>query len=359
MQRAPTAWLFGARVDLGVFLGVALVSTALALLAPRLGLGGETPLFAWLLLVVCVDVAHVWATLYRVYLDPLELRRRPLLYAAAPLLGYAGGVALHSVSSGLFWRVLAYVAVWHFVRQQVGWMALYSRRAQDPQWLARLDAAAIYAATLGPLVWWHANLPRAFWWFVEHDFVAGLPHTVGTAALVVHACVLGAWAAVHLVRAARGGGLHPGKLALLLSTWLVWFAGIVLARDDFSFTVSNVLLHGVPYFALLYRYARGRSAEGGYRAGAALLKVGVPGFLSLLLVLAFLEELAWDKLVWHERPALFGAGGLTLGDGALALVVPLLALPQVTHYILDGFVWRGRENPALAQRLGWKAAPTT
>ena len=358
MQRAPTAWLFSARVDLSVFLGVALLSGALSLFAPRLGLSRETPLLAWLLLVVCVDVAHVWATLYRVYLDAAELRRRPLLYAAAPLLGYAGGVGLHSVSSALFWRALAYVAVWHFVRQQAGWMALYARRAKDPEWLARLDAAAVYAATLGPVVWWHANLPRAFWWFVENDFVSGLPQVVGSLALVAHALVLLAWAGAHLYRARKGERLHPGKAALLFSTWLVWFSGIVLARDDFSFTVSNVLLHGVPYFALLYRYAKGRSAEGGYRAAATLLRVGVPGFLSLLLVLAFVEELAWDKLVWHERAALFGAGGWSLGDGALALVVPLLALPQVTHYILDGFVWRGRENPELGRRLGWTAAPT-
>ncbi len=353
MQPTAQGWLFSARVDLGVFLGVALASVGLAFAAPALGLSGDTPLLAWLLLVVCVDVAHVWATLYRVYFDPVELARRPLLYAAAPLLGYAGGVALHSVSSALFWRALAYVAVLHFVRQQAGWMALYARRSGESKAMARLDAAAVYAATLGPLVWWHAHLPRPFWWFVEHDFAAGLPQWVGTAALVAHAGVLLTWAGAQVARRLRGGRLHPGKAALLLATWLVWFCGIVLARDDFSFTVSNVLLHGVPYFALLYRYARGRNEEGGYRLGATLLKVGVPGFLSVLLLLAFAEEALWDKLVWHERATLFGAG-TALPEALLALVVPLLALPQVTHYILDGFVWRSRENPLLAERLGWK-----
>ena len=37
---------------------------------------------------------------------------------------------------------------------------------------------------------------------------------------------------------------------------------------------------------------------------------------------------------------------------ALALVVPLLAVPQLTHYLLDGFVWRVRsENPVLRREL--------
>ena len=35
-------------------------------------------------------------------------------------------------------------------------------------------------------------------------------------------------------------------------------------------------------------------------------------------------------------------------EGALALLVPLLALPQATHYLLDGFIWRSKENPKLA-----------
>ena len=31
-------------------------------------------------------------------------------------------------------------------------------------------------------------------------------------------------------------------------------------------------------------------------------------------------------------------------DKALAFIVPLLALPQVTHYILDGFIWKIRKD---------------
>ena len=45
-----------------------------------------------------------------------------------------------------FWRVLAYVAVFHFVRQQYGWVALYRRRLGHHSRLDRvLDDAAIYS----------------------------------------------------------------------------------------------------------------------------------------------------------------------------------------------------------------------
>ncbi|MEW6430780.1 MAG: hypothetical protein AB1730_04665 [Myxococcota bacterium] len=349
-------WLFSAPVDVAVFAGSVAVSAALAVAAPALGIAAETPAWAWLLVVVGVDVAHVWSTLFRVYLDGDELRRRPALYASAPVVAFALGVAAHAVSPAFFWRALAYVAAWHFVRQQVGWVVLYGRRAKSPEWVVRFDRAAVYAATLGPLAWWHAHLPRPFWWFREGDFIPGLPEAVGTGALVLHAVVLVAWLATMAWRRQ----LHAGKLLLLGATWVAWYGGIVLATTDFTFTVMNVLLHGVPYLALLYVYARGRAREGGYRRPltSLLLRVGAPVFLGLLLVLAFLEEAAWDLLVWHEHPMFFGAGGVELSDALLTLVVPLLSVPQVTHYLLDGFVWRTRDDPSLPARLGWSAGPT-
>ena len=352
MNRRVQRWLFSPRVDVGVFAGSALASAALVLLGPALGIGADTPLWAWALLVLGIDVAHVWSTLFRVYLDGDELRRRPVLYAAAPMLAWAVGVSAYAVSSGLFWRLFAYVAAWHFVKQQVGWMVLYGRRARSSDAAIRLDQAAIYAATLGPVVWWHANLPRPFWWFVEGDFIGGLPHWAGTAALAAHFAVLGAWA-IAQVRA-----FHLGKLLLLVATWVAWFGGIVLARNDFAFTVMNIVLHGVPYFALLYRYAKGRAAEGSYGNAGLILRAGLPGFFSLLIGLAFLEEFFWDRVVWHERSALFGGAGFEVPEGLLVLVVPLLALPQATHYLLDGFIWRTRDDPKLIARLGW-AAPTS
>ena len=73
------------------------------------------------------------------------------------------------------------------------------------------------------------------------------------------------------------------------------------------------------------------------------------------LQLAFGEELLWDKLVWHERSRLFGEGGPVLPADVLALVVPLLALPQATHYVLDAFVWKAGKDAALLVRLGWSS----
>src|SRR5262249_46460944 len=150
---ATMTWLFSRRVDLAVFLAPALVALALCALPVA-----DTPEWTWITAVLLVDVAHVWATGFRVYLDSDELRRRPALYALVPIGGFVAGVLLFTQGEAVFWRVLAYVAVFHFVRQQAGWVLLYRARAGERDRLGRaLDLGAVYAATVYPLLWWHAH----------------------------------------------------------------------------------------------------------------------------------------------------------------------------------------------------------
>ena len=353
---AERAWLFGKRTDLWVFGGPTLAALVLVVAGYALGIArGDTPDGLWLVAVLGVDVSHVWSTVYRTYADPAEVRRRPLLYVGGPLAVYALGVALHELGGpGLFWRVLAYVAVFHFVRQQYGWMALYRRRACDREpWGRAIDTAAIYGATLGPLIWWHAAPARHFQWFVTGDFALGLlPRAVGTAALALEAVALTAYAARAIRHAMRGAPIPWGKHLLVSTTAACWYVGIVATDSDYVFTVTNVLIHGVPYFALLWRYgARRFSGERG--PVARIFAWGWPAFYLSMVAVALAEEGLWDKLVWHDHPQYFGAGGVALGAVALGLVVPLLAVPQGVHYLLDGFIWRGGpKNPKLRERLG-------
>src|SRR5207244_3143107 len=126
---------------------------------------------------------------WRVYADSDEFRRRPGLYLAIPAAAYAAGVVAHSVSPLLFWRLLAYAAVFHFVRQQYGWVALYRRKNGEEDGRL-LDTVTIYAASVAPLVYWHASPTRRFHWFLAGDFVTGLPPALGPAALAVSAICL-------------------------------------------------------------------------------------------------------------------------------------------------------------------------
>lgn len=75
-----------------------------------------------------------------------------------------------------------------------------------------------------------------------------------------------------------------------------------------------------------------------------LLAGGVASFLAFVCGLAFVEEALWSRLVFGDRSWLFGPP-MAILESALAWVVPLLALPQLVHYILDGFIWRRGSYP--------------
>lgn len=344
-------WIVSPSFDLSWFVGPPALSAFAVACLPALR-GPALGVWGWVLCVVAVDVAHVWSTLYRTYLDPEELSRRRSLLVNVPLACLAAGALLHRAGgSAWFWRGFAYLAVYHFLRQQFGFVMLYRRAAGEQGGLA-LDKAAIYASMLYPLASWHAGLPRAFDWFMPGDFVA-LPPWTAPAARWAYAGVFAAWAVKEARAWANGARPNLGKLGIILGTAAAWYVGIVLFDSDVAFTVTNVLAHGIPYFGLVWSHGCRRFANGsGWLA--ALHRPGwrVALFLLPLLLLAFGEEMLWDWFIWRENRGLFGGLGAAwaLPEPVYHLLVPLLALPQAAHYVLDAWIWRfDGSNPTLEE----------
>jgi hypothetical protein len=341
------AWLFGARLDVSVFLG----SFALSMIALAAGawtgmLDDDTPSWLWVPAVILCDVAHVWATAFRTYLDPGERRARRRLFTVVPVVGLAASIALYALGTMTFWRTLAYLAIFHFVRQQYGWVSLYRARNGERARLGKvIDTAAIYASTLYPLLYWHTHVPRRFSWFVTGDVVA-LPPFLLPAGFALWALALAAYVVRAIVLWSRGTP-NPGKDLVVATTAVAWYLGIVAFDSDYAFTVTNVFMHGIPYFALVFVQGRRKdAAPAGAPSWTSRVASNVFAYLGVLWVVAFVEELLWDRAVWHDRAWLFGEGwSLT---GWELVIVPLLALPQLTHYVLDGFIWKRRSNQALA-----------
>jgi len=335
-------WLFSPQVDLSVFLGSAVVSLLLLLVGGQYGLlNSDSPDWTWISAVLLIDVAHVWATSFRVYFDTAELKRRPFLYSLVPLFGYFIGVALYSESALTFWRVLAYLAVFHFVRQQYGWVALYRAKLREKSRVTWwIDAAAVYLATIYPLAFWMTALPRNFEWFVQNDF-AHIPALTAQILFPLYVLSLVAYFGKSIYLYFAQGFANPGKDIIVATTAVCWYVGIVTFNSDYAFTVTNVIIHGVPYFALVYWYARTRreTAAPFYRTLSSNWLV----FLATLWLLAYTEELFWHRGVWHERMWFFG-GGAWDWEKLKVFLVPLLAIPQLTHYVLDGFLWKRKYN---------------
>ncbi len=352
MKNSDQPWLFSRAFDLAFILAPAFVISAVVLLFHNHFEALKTiPAWLWLLLVVGVDVSHVYSTLFRTYLDREELRQRSGLYTLAPLLAWIVGCLLYRIDGMLFWRVLAYLAVFHFVRQQYGFMMLYGRQERDvPSYYRSLDKAAIYLATLYPLIYWHTH-PRDFNWFIEGDFLQTNMPFIASIAGLVYLAVLVVYVFKEMKLWQRTKRFNLPRNLLLMGTATSWFVGIVTFNDDIAFSSTNILAHGIPYLALIWLYGRNRrDARAGKPSPFAAAWIGtlfsakaLPLYLGVLIALAFLEEGLWDGFIWGDHASLFqfsNAIPLAQAEHTLIWLVPLLALPQATHYILDAFIWR-------------------
>ncbi len=349
-------WIQSPVFDIAWILGPAFFATGLAwLFASRFDTASHLPTWVWVALVLCVDVAHVYGTLYRTYFDREELARRPTLYGLAPFFCWLTGFALYANEPRAFWSALAYLAVFHFIRQQYGFAMIYSRTERDlPLWYRRLDQAAIYLATLYPVFYWHTHLPRQFNWFVENDFariLMRLPSTwltaLNEAAFTVYAATLTLYFLKELWLGYKLRRPNFPRALLTFGTAASWLTGIVIFNGDFTFTLTNILTHGIPYMALIWITGQ-TSAERGLAPALKPCLTYAPLFVLTLVVLAYFEEALWDGLIWRDHLDVFGwlADSLPwMTDHAmLAWIVPLLALPQSTHYVLDGFIWRTKST---------------
>src|SRR5689334_13708351 len=74
----------------------------------------DMPDAGWIVLILLIDVAHVYSTLYRTYFDPQALSKQRFLLWTIPFIGFVAGALIYSLDSLLFWRLLAYTAVFHF-----------------------------------------------------------------------------------------------------------------------------------------------------------------------------------------------------------------------------------------------------
>lgn len=292
--------------------------------------------YTWLFLIVFVDVAHVYSTLFKTYFVKGEIQKRKLLYIGIPLISWVLGIILFQFGGLTFWSVLALIAVFHFIRQQYGFMRIYAR-FEPNNWSKRIDEVAVYAATIYPMLYWFKT-PRAFTWFVnnEFDWLQNLPDYTGFIAVLYFGILL-IWLIKTAFEAFKTKQLNIPKTALISGTYLSWYFGIVYFNNDLLFTFLNVISHGIPYIALIY-IREIRQKENSQLDRLLIFKsvMGIFLFVGVIFGFAFLEEFLWETLVWNEHFSL----DFTVPEILLQFLVPLLVVPQLTHYLLDGFIWR-------------------
>lgn len=389
-------WFQDARFDLG-FLHIPIWLTWLIalFLVPEALLQAKLPLWGWVLAVLALDVGHVWATIFRTYLDPQSRKRNFDILIGLPILAFLLAFLLAVRSEDLFWRVLAYVAAYHFIKQQYGFTALHQARLYgvilpslppdhrkdckaDLDRLRTWDKIAIYCATGFPVLVWHARLPTRISWFQQGDFLTSvrdlflwlelkgpwgisLWNVLAAATVTLWGLSIIFWLAHHFAFCNRWKQPFPlGKALWVYGTYINWYLGIVFFDSVFVFTLTNVVAHGIPYYGLVYFYAENKWRDT-LRQTSRLLAhraVLIAAFVLPLVFFALSEEYLWDLFVHNHRHRAFFGAFLPYPLPSVthtvwkAFWIALLSVPQIAHYLIDGFIWKAdSRNPDLKQAL--------
>ncbi len=201
---------------------------------------------------------------------------------------------------------------------------------------------------LFPILYWHFH-QREFAWFMQGDFFNFqlFPDLVWNLMVAVYWLLILAWVVEDIWLAKKHEyAISVGRILWLLSTAVNWYLGIVFFNSDLVFTMTNVVAHGIPYVVLVVMYQQTKRKQSKKAAYTQLASVIVGG----AILLGFVEEYLWDFLINHDKIALFISAFEypELSPAVQAFCIALLALPQVVHYVLDGFIWKmNAKNPHL------------
>lgn len=355
---ANDRWLVSARFDV-LQLVLPLAAALASLLTLHDAAKGALPLWAFLLVVVAFDVTHVWATIYLTYLDREVMKRRRALLLLTPVVSFLVAYRIHSHSASLFWSLLAYVAIFHFVQQQWGFIALYKARAgEHRRFDYYLDRWALWASALGSVLLWHASPQRQFDWFnAGESFIFRIDPAFHRDLQLGMAAIAVAWVFRQGQLVARGERLNVGKCLWMVCSWVSWVVGISLSNHPFVSAAFLNLFHGPQFLAIVWHRSRHR-----FDAHPELTPPLVRAifarrrwlaFYAVLLGVALLEESLWDGVVWRVYlPSWFSVAAPNVQGAALSAWVALLSVPQISHYYLDAWIWKlDGSNPDLASFL--------
>lgn len=300
----------------------------------------------------------MWTTLLRV--DSEQRNKRPLLFYGAPAFLFVFLSIVNAIfGKSWFWTMIAYMAIYHFTRQHYGLVCLYKSRAGERSQLDfQLDWIASMTAAWIPVLQMHATATGKFSWFNNgEEFLIRLPEAATPFLWMWYGVIAFLWL-LRFCRVASGGSPNWGKLWVMLGAWVTWYIGGSCNHEVLSLAFIN-LIHGISTIVLVYHVSQRRFGDWEKKApdtmdamdrlGAMLSRPGRwPLYMLFIISIAAVEELLWDSLVYHmylphDRLVYMNPFWHTFAP-------PLLALPQVTHYYLDAFLWKfDGSNPGLKE----------
>lgn len=339
------------------FLVIFLFTLLTTSLFPQVLDDSVSPIWFFVFLIV-FDTGHVWATLLRTYdRKNIRIQKRKIL-TTIPIVSFFILFILSIFGmQSTDWTILpfmfiAYMAVFHFIKQQVGFIQLYHHKESIPKSLRTVSTFANkwiwWSSTLFPFLWWMMEYEdKNFEWFMkwEFTFLANIiPHFSGI--WILFGGIVMLYILIECIIIFFWWKLNPLKILYIIGTFGVWYSGMVVHNNVFIFGFGNVLLHAMNYYGIVIASTQNNPKDYRVWLQNRILSHNIYAIslilMSTIVIFAFVEEYFWDQFIWQSESRFFWdfLYNTIHNPIILAVIFSLLGSIQVSHYLLDRYIWK-------------------
>jgi hypothetical protein len=225
---------------------------------------------------------------------------------------------------------VAYLAAFHFIRQEYGWMKISSAFDKTlPNSIATLDKITTYTMTIVPFIWLSRKENAGFWY--EHGDVFLIPDIIASIGLYFFWLIVFLFLFFNTIHALKTKTLNLSKFLVFINTFFGWYVSFIFIESGWIRVLYLICHHGIPYYFIVFRTER-------ITQNYILLKsLGRYKYLFLYLACAifmyFFIQLEDSSLIYISRKNYRFLNAFFYG---------FFLTPQLVHFMIDAFIWKKR-----------------
>lgn len=327
---------------------VPVVCLALMALHPDFVRGPENFLMTFpVALILLVDWGHIFAQWFRIYSNPLETRLARWVYPLSLVATFLVFFSYLSVGGRGLKTCLVYFVIFHFMKQQFGFMRILARgEYRGRPWMRRLEDGYFYLGVVTPVLAWHVEVPAPL---VKMPWISTFIHFSWQPQL--YQLLLACYAGVALVywvmqiKVCREQHHVPlTKYLAILFSHFGW-GGVALLPDyQLFFWIMVVFYHNLAYFFFVWATGRKDRTLTTQSEIPWWHWTSWPGLLVYPIAVTIISDVAgWVGSIRSFR-------GVLSSFVMLRLFFPL---DMASHWLQAGSAWLSTFDLATVKNVGW------
>ncbi len=334
------------------FVPILFILLAVFKLPPFTGLDEKTFQFI-IILVLFVDWAHIFAQYHRIFCNPLEEKKLKLVYPISYLLAIpVVAIIVGFLSPPFVDTLLVYFVIFHFIKQQFGFIKIYSKTdGPKTKLVSRMDDLFVYLSMFTPVVYWHTKSFDYNYKWVSMFIKSPVFNWILWPMLVAYFLTFIFYIKNEFARTKTNNQFNIPKNIAILVAMLSWGIVSILSDSKLLIIFTVTFTHDVSY--TFYVWFVGRRDEHILKKRVNWFSWwSVPGFFIYFAVLILFSHVIfvvhlemtmdhnWDYYIYGKFfNSISKAEGFWLNIGW-----SLFFATQAHHYFIDRFLWKKEKD---------------